>query len=125
MGPVKISGVDEDILTVLKDQKRELYGLEILDCLNLDRERFLGSEFGFGSLYPALNRLVKNALITWRWGDENEVSGGGRRKYYKITALGLKSLNAVQQYRTRLAGRVLESMGIKGFRSWVMMKILN
>ena len=101
--PVKLSAIDQDVLTVLKTQG-EQYGLEVLDCLNLDREKTLGSELGFGSLYPALNRLEKKGLIGWRWGDEDEVSGGARRKYYKINALGLKSLDAVQQYRSRLEG---------------------
>ncbi|MGK7899452.1 MAG: PadR family transcriptional regulator [Xenococcus sp. (in: cyanobacteria)] len=99
--PVKLSAIDEDVLTVLKVQG-EQYGLEILDCLNLDREKILGIELGFGSLYPALNRLEKKGLIEWRWGDESEVSGGARRKYYKINALGLQSLDAVQRYRVKL-----------------------
>ncbi len=112
--PVKLSAIDEDVLTVLKTQG-ELYGLEILDCLNLDREKVLGSELGFGSLYPALNRLEKKGLIEWRWGDENEVSGGARRKYYKINALGLLSLDAIQTYRAGLAGlafRLLQFLGV-------------
>ena len=104
--PVKLSAIDEDILTVLKG-RGELYGLEILDYLNLDREKKLGSELGFGSLYPALNRLMKKKLVTWRWGEEE--SGGARRKYFKINALGLSSLNAVQEYRTRLAEQTILS----------------
>jgi PadR family transcriptional regulator, regulatory protein PadR len=100
--PVKLSAIDEDILTVLKTQG-EQYGLEILDYLNLEREKILGSELGFGSLYPALNRLEKKGVIEWRWGNEDEVSGGARRKYYKINALGLHALNAIQQYRAGLA----------------------
>ena len=100
--PIKLSAIDQDVLTVLKTQG-EQYGLEILDCLNLDRQKTLGSELGFGSLYPALNRLEKKGMIEWRWGDESEVSGGARRKYYRINALGVRSLDAVQQYRAGLA----------------------
>ncbi len=100
--PAKLSAIDEDILTVLKNQN-ELYGLEILDCLNLDRKDKLGGDLGFGSLYPALNRLEKKGVITWRWGDEEEVSGGARRKYYKINAFGFFSLNALQEYRNQLS----------------------
>ncbi|MBD1808852.1 helix-turn-helix transcriptional regulator [Microcoleus sp. FACHB-SPT15] len=96
---VKLSAIDEDILTGLG--ARELYGLEILDELNLDR----ATELSFGSLYPALNRLEKKGLISWRWGDEQEVSGGARRKYYKVTALGATSLRDIQQYRASLAAR--------------------
>ena len=97
--PVKLSAIDEDILTVLLG--RELYGLEILDQLNLDRP----IEIRFGSLYPAMNRLEKKGLVSWKWGDEVDESGGARRKYYKVTGLGAKALSAVQQYRASLAKR--------------------
>ena len=99
--PVKISAIDQDILTVLLG--RELYGLSILDQLNLDRPV---SKLRFGSLYPALNRLEKKGLVKWRWGDEVEGSGGARRKYYKVTGLGVRSLEAVQEYRSTLAQRI-------------------
>jgi PadR family transcriptional regulator, regulatory protein PadR len=99
---VKLSAIDEDVLTVFGG--RELYGLEILDELNLGRP----IELGFGSLYPALNRLEKKGLIAWRWGDEEEVSGGARRKYYKMTSLGATTLLEVQQYRHSLAARAAQ-----------------
>lgn len=101
---VRLSAIDEDILIVLKS-RGELYGLEILDYLNLDRKDKLGKELGFGSLYPALSRLMRKKLVTWRWGEEE--SGGARRKYFKINVLGLHSLNAVQEYRIRLAGQTV------------------
>ena len=96
---VRISAIDEDILTVLLG--RELYGLEILDELNPGRPIPLS----FGSLYPALNRLAKKGLISWRWGDEVEESGGARRKYYKVSGLGARTLAVVQQYRSGLMRR--------------------
>jgi DNA-binding PadR family transcriptional regulator len=96
--PVRLSAIDEDILTLLTG--RELYGLEILDQLNLDRPT---NQLRFGSLYPALGRLEKKGLASWRWGDKVDEFGGARRKYYKVTGLGATSLNAVQRYRARLA----------------------
>ena len=112
--PVKISPIDQDILTVLKAQG-ELYGLKILDVLNLDREEKLGNQLGFGTLYPSLNRLEKKGLIDWRWGEETEESGGARRKYYRINGLGERSLRAVEQYRAGLAGNFgLGHIGLRG-----------
>jgi PadR family transcriptional regulator, regulatory protein PadR len=96
---VRLSAIDEDILTVLMG--RELYGLEILDQLNPGRPL----ELSFGSLYPALNRLNKKGFINWRWGEEQDGSGGARRKYYEITALGARTLRDVQHYRMLLAHR--------------------
>lgn len=97
--PVKLSAIDQDILTVLLG--RELYGLEILDQLNLDRP----IELRFGSLYPALNRLERKGLVTWKWGDEVDESGGARRKYYKVSGLGSKTLREIEKYRAALALR--------------------
>ena len=97
--PIKLSAIDEDVLTALLG--RELYGLDILDQLNLDRPITMK----FGSLYPALNRLQKKGLVSCKWGDEVDESGGARRKYYKVTGLGAKSLNEVQRYRDALAQR--------------------
>ncbi|MBP0020766.1 MAG: helix-turn-helix transcriptional regulator [Cyanobacteria bacterium SBLK] len=99
-GSIRLSPLDEDILTVLMGG-RELYGLEILDELNLDERP--GGELGFGSLYPALNRLDKKGLIDWRWGNEHEETGGARRKYYKINGLGARVLREVREYRNALA----------------------
>jgi DNA-binding PadR family transcriptional regulator len=100
---VRLSAIDEDILTVLMGG-RELYGLEVLDQLNPDRPIPLS----FGSLYPALNRLEKKGYLSWRWGDEQEGTGGARRKYYKVTSLGSAALSEVQEYRTLLAQRAAQ-----------------
>ena len=96
---IRLSAIDEDILTVLLG--RELYGLEILDELNPGRPMSLS----FGSLYPALNRLERKGFIRWRWGAEQEGTGGARRKYYKVTGLGSDALHEVQSYRSLLAQR--------------------
>jgi PadR family transcriptional regulator, regulatory protein PadR len=98
---VRLSAIDEDVLTALLG--RELYGLEILDQLNPGRPL----EISFGSLYPALNRLEKKGFIEWRWGDEQDGSGGARRKYYKVTGLGASTLKDVQNYRASLGHRAL------------------
>jgi PadR family transcriptional regulator, regulatory protein PadR len=96
---VKLSALEEDILTLMGTQK--LYGLEILDGLNNGRP----IPIGFGSLYPTLNRLEKKGLISWKWGDEQDQSGGARRKYYEVTGVGAIALTEVQQYRQLLALR--------------------
>lgn len=90
---LNLSAIEYDILNVLLG--RELYGLDILNKLNLNRPILLS----FGSLYPALNRLEKKGLIEWRWGDEQDETGGARRKYYNVTALGESTFNKWRDYR--------------------------
>lgn len=103
-----LSALEGDILTVLL--ARERYGLEILNKLNPSRP----TPLSFGSLYPALNRLEKKGLIEWRWGDEQEETGGARRKYYKVTGLGASVFNEWQTYRARLAMQAVEGQTALG-----------
>ncbi|MBN3871643.1 PadR family transcriptional regulator [Nostoc sp. JL33] len=93
---IRLSALEEDILTLMGTQK--MYGLGILDGLNQGRP----ISIGFGSLYPTLNRLEKKGLISWKWGSDQDGTGGARRKYYIITGLGQTVLREVQDYRDQL-----------------------
>ena len=57
-------------------------------------------EVNQGSLYPALQRLEKDGLITSEWGttDNNR-----RARYYSITAAGKRALNEERESWTRFA----------------------
>src|SRR5262245_60955455 len=66
-------------------------------------------EVNSGSLYPALQRLQKNGLITSDWGttDNNR-----RARYYRLTAAGRRALGQELESWKRFAiglGAVLES----------------
>lgn len=50
-------------------------------------------KFKEGTLYPILHSLEKNKLIESYW----EISDGRKRKYYKITELGLKQYQVRQK----------------------------
>jgi PadR family transcriptional regulator PadR len=55
-------------------------------------QQMSGGEFGVnqGSLYPALQRLEKDGMITSDWG----VTDNNRRaRYYRLTAAGRRALN--------------------------------
>ena len=59
-------------------------------------------DFGYSTLYPALKRLAKEGLVTWRWGDDKD-TGGGRRKYFEIAPLGINSLDKISSFRQELS----------------------
>lgn len=96
---IRLSALEEDILTLMGTQK--MYGLEILDGLNQGRP----ISIGFGSLYPTLNRLEKKGLVSWKWGSDQDETGGARRKYYIVTGSGQTVLREVQDYRNQLRMR--------------------
>ena len=75
------------------------YGFDVIDQTGLPS----------GTVYPALSRLERDGLVKSAWEDEQVAFAEGRpaRRYYKLTAPGLKALaEAASYYRAMLpAGR--------------------
>lgn len=59
-----------------------------------------------GTLYPLLTRLKDAGLLTYRW---EESRSGPPRKYYKLTTLGEKFLNELDQTWDELAKAVTKT----------------
>lgn len=75
--------IDTIILRVLVEG--DSYGYEIIKSIYQNSNQQY--ELKEPSLYTSLKRLETGKLIQSYWGDESQ---GGRRKYYKITELGVK-----------------------------------
>lgn len=71
------------ILAALKDRK--LYGLELLKSLH----QFETMVITEGTLYPLLDRLKRDELISASWHQEGEQRP---RKYYQLTTAGEQKL---------------------------------
>ncbi len=85
--------VETLLLAVLQDGPS--YGYELIRLLN---ERAAGLlRMGEGTAYPVLHRLERRGLISARW---TTPASGRRRKYYRLTAKGRRSLaENAQQWR--------------------------
>ena len=61
--------------------------------------------FPSGTVYPAMRRLERDALIVSRWEKQSIADGEGRppRKYYKVTADGKVRLAAARKRYPLLA----------------------
>lgn len=78
--------------------EEEIYGTAILEEL-----RRHGYDLSPGTLYPTLHNLeVEGYLLK-----EERIVGGKVRKYYRITAKGLKILNEVKPKIRELVAEVL------------------
>lgn len=78
--------IESIILSTIKDN--ELYGYDILKRIrDISNNAF---EIKEGTLYVVLKRLENNGLVSSYWGDEQ--SGGGRRRYFRITNEGIEYL---------------------------------
>ncbi len=72
------------ILSLLS--KKESYGYEIIKNIQeLSDSEIIWKD---GMLYPVLKKLCENKLVECEW----KMVDGRKRKYYKITALGLEAL---------------------------------
>jgi len=71
------------------------YGFDVIDQTGLPS----------GTVYPALSRLERDGLVKSAWENEHEAHADGRpaRRYYKLTAPGVKALGeAAAYYRSLL-----------------------
>ncbi|MCK5054342.1 MAG: PadR family transcriptional regulator [Anaerolineales bacterium] len=74
-------------LAILSQLREEHYGYSLIKLLN---EK--GLEIDQGTVYPLLRRLQDNGLLDSEWN----VEGSRPRRYYQISADGLKVLDALQ-----------------------------
>jgi len=71
----------------------EKFGLQIRD----EYEERTGTPLPLGTLYVTLDRMADAGMLTSREGESNPERGGNRRRYFKITAIGIDALNRFQQ----------------------------
>jgi DNA-binding PadR family transcriptional regulator len=76
----------------------EAYGVPI----SREIEQRTGREAALGSVYAALERLEEKGLVTSRLGDPAPERGGRAKRYFKITAQGLRAVRETQKALTSL-----------------------
>jgi PadR family transcriptional regulator PadR len=90
---------EADILEILVPGEK--YGLQIADRVG-DRQ---GKEMPIGSLYTTMDRMERKGLVTSQLRDPNPACGGNRRRFYRITGLGCRSLDEHRQASERVRHR--------------------
>jgi len=71
----------------------EAYGVPI----SREIEERIGREASLGSVYAALERLEEKGLVASRLGDPTAVRGGRAKRYFRITAQGLRDVRQTQR----------------------------
>ena len=80
------------------------YGFDIIDQTGLPS----------GTVYPALGKLERDGLVKSAWENEQDAHADGRpaRRYYRLTAPGVKALGeAASFYRALLPARPKAARG--------------
>jgi DNA-binding PadR family transcriptional regulator len=76
----------------------EAYGLPIAEEI----QRHSGREVALGSVYAALERLHKRGLVMSRLGSPTPERGGRAKRYFRVTAAGLREVRETQRALLKL-----------------------
>lgn len=79
-----------DFIILLCLQKKEYYGYELIKAIKAAAELDISE----GTIYPLLNRLKKEGLISSRW---EEKESGIPRKYYVLMEKGRSALADIKR----------------------------
>ena len=89
---------EELVLLMVAALHDEGYGVTILENL----EEKLNKKVNISAVHVALKRLEDKGFVKSRFGGITEDRGGRRKKFYVITALGKRMLDAQYELRTSI-----------------------
>ena len=81
------------VLLALMRLRDDAYGLPILEEI----ERRIGREVALGSVYAALTRLESKGFVSSRLGEPTAERGGKAKRYFKVTATGVREVGGVRR----------------------------
>lgn len=93
---------EELVLLLVAALHDEAYGVAILEHL----EDKMKKKFNISAVHVALKRMEDKGFVKSRFGGITEDRGGRRKKFYVITALGKKVLDAQYEVRKSLYGQI-------------------
>jgi PadR family transcriptional regulator, regulatory protein PadR len=96
--PTSLGTNDLMILLALMRLGDDAYGVPIAREL----EATVGRPVALASVYATLDRLVERGLVEAELGEPTPERGGRAKKYFKITAKGIREVRAAKQSLTKL-----------------------
>ena len=79
---------EELLLLAICNLKDNAYGVEILKYVS----EKTGNEWSIGSIYVPLDRLARLGYVETYLGEATAKRGGKKKRYFKITQVGLETL---------------------------------
>ncbi|WP_436514940.1 PadR family transcriptional regulator [Ekhidna sp. To15] len=93
---------EELVLLTVAAQHDEAYGVSIHEFLTSETKK----KINISAIHVALKRLEKKGFVDSRFGGITEERGGRRKKFYIVTALGKKVLDASHDLRTSIYQKI-------------------
>ena len=102
MSSYNLGNLEEMILLIVAVMNDEAYGVSITDEYNQQT----GNDISLSAVHTVLRRLEAKGFIESEMGGATQDRGGRRKRLYKVTKYGFKTLEAIQESRMRLWNRI-------------------
>ncbi len=89
---------EEIVLLITASLEEDAYGVTITQEI----ERQTGRSVGFNTVHTTLQRLEEKGFISSKMGGATTERGGRRKRYFRITALGSRTLRELKELREKL-----------------------
>jgi len=99
---MKLAAFEEMVLLVVGMLGDEAYGVSIKETLH----EKLGKNPSIGALHSALYRLESKGYVVSEEGGATTERGGRRKKFYRITAYGIRTIEEVNEIRMKIARQI-------------------
>ena len=93
-----ISRTEEAILLAIMKLNDNAYGVSIRNQIHSDT----GDKWSFALIYVPLEKLLHKGFIEKYQGEPTPERGGKSKYYYKITADGIRALEAVSSFQKKI-----------------------
>jgi PadR family transcriptional regulator len=93
MAPIYLGEFEYAVLLSVLHLDEGAYAVPIREVI----EQRTGRPVARGALYTGLDRLESKGCLKSRMGDPSDERGGKARRYYSVTAAGLKALRATHE----------------------------
>ena len=91
--------IPKEILVLRTLYNKELSGLQVIESI----ADIKGQSLDIGSFYPVFQKLEEKGLVKSRWGTKRSNDrAGARKRYYRLTQSGEKSLADIQGFDNSL-----------------------
>ena len=93
-----IGELEELVLLTVGSLYDEAYGVAVMDEI----KSRAGRDMNISAIHAVLRRLEEKGLLKSRMGGSTNERGGRRKRIFKVTNLGMNTLETLQQNRMKL-----------------------
>jgi PadR family transcriptional regulator PadR len=93
MAPIYLGEFEYAVLLAVLHLDQGAYAVPVREII----EERTGRPIARGALYTGLDRLESKGCLKSRMGESSEERGGKARRYYTVTAVGMKAIRATHE----------------------------